>query len=78
MEKQLPFAQALKQKLKGTWDSPCVEVCSYKMGHPFCRACGLTRPEKKGWSRLDEGQKQLLRGISAGRIRSSGGAKMAQ
>ncbi|MBX3721977.1 MAG: DUF1289 domain-containing protein [Turneriella sp.] len=78
MEKQLPLVQELKQKLKGTWDSPCIEVCSYKLGHPCCRACGLTRTEKKSWSKLNEGQKQAIRGISAGRITALSAAKMAQ
>ncbi len=70
MEKQLSLAHTLKQKLKGTWDSPCIEVCSYKMGHPFCRACGLTRSEKKAWPGLPTEQKTSVRNGSLQRIKT--------
>lgn len=70
MEKKLSFAQELKQKLKGTWDSPCIEVCSYKMGHPFCRACGMLRAEKKAWHAMNSIEKADARATADNRMRT--------
>jgi predicted Fe-S protein YdhL (DUF1289 family) len=70
MEKHISFAQELKQKLKGTWDSPCIEVCSYRMGHPFCSACGLTRVEKKSWPGSTADQKGAICDAADQRIKT--------
>lgn len=40
-----------KQKVKGTWDSPCLSICNY-MGENFqCPTCGLLKEEKVEWVR---------------------------
>lgn len=70
MAKQLPLVKELKQKLKGTWDSPCIEVCTYKAGHPHCRACGMTRAEKKTWPRTPSAEKTAVAASAAERIKT--------
>jgi predicted Fe-S protein YdhL (DUF1289 family) len=58
--KKLSFRKKWKQILKGIFDSPCVEVCTYKKGDSYCKACGLSRIEKKSWKNSNKIQKQSI------------------
>ncbi len=61
-------ARLLKRKLKGTADSPCMDICTYKQGHIICRACGMMRADKKSWKRLSESEKTDLRQLAQERL----------
>lgn len=51
----------MKQFLKGILSSPCIEICTYKKGDLFCKACGLTRIEKKSWKNMNSiSRKEIL------------------
>ena len=58
--KKLSFGKKWKQLLKGIFDSPCIEVCTYKQGDTYCKACGLTRLEKKSWKNSTKTQKESI------------------
>lgn len=38
-----------KQKLKGTFDSPCMSICDYDGAYEQCQTCFLRKDEKKLW-----------------------------
>ncbi|MEE3079773.1 MAG: hypothetical protein VX341_10590 [Bdellovibrionota bacterium] len=49
-----------KQKMKGTYDSPCMSVCDYE-GECFeCQTCGMRKDEKQLWKISDQSQKSQL------------------
>jgi len=60
MTKNLALTKQLKQRLKGTHDSPCLSICTHKQGDLICQACGMLREEKKGWKRKSEGDKNSI------------------
>jgi predicted Fe-S protein YdhL (DUF1289 family) len=41
-------------------DSPCIRVCVIEPRSGYCRGCKRTLPEIAGWSRLDDGRKQVV------------------
>lgn len=51
----------IRQRIKGTHDSPCLSACTHKRGDVICGSCGMLREDKKGWKRRDESQKQIIR-----------------
>ena len=61
MGKKLPLNKRLKQRLKGTHDSPCLSICTHKQGDLVCKACGMIREEKKGWKQRAEQEKIDIR-----------------
>lgn len=67
-------AKLLKRKLKGTADSPCVDICTYKQGDRICRACGMMREEKKSWTRLAKQEKANLRQRAQQRLAKQAGS----
>lgn len=42
-----------KQKLKGTYDSPCLSVCDYDELTSKCQTCGMLKTEKTAWKQGD-------------------------
>jgi len=68
MTKNLALTKQLKQRLKGTHDSPCLSICTHKQGDLICQACGMFREEKKGWKRKSEGDKNSIRENAAARF----------
>ncbi|MDX1958331.1 MAG: DUF1289 domain-containing protein [Leptospiraceae bacterium] len=69
--KDLPVSKKVKQIIKGIWDSPCIEVCTYKKGDSYCKACGLTRIEKKTWKYFSIEDKEKIKIISTHRMNES-------
>ncbi|MCB0420366.1 MAG: DUF1289 domain-containing protein [Bdellovibrionales bacterium] len=49
-----------KQKLKGTYDSPCMSICDYDEKTTICQTCGMSSEEKKTWKVADSLQKQEI------------------
>jgi len=37
----------------GKVPSPCIDVCKYKLKGGHCIGCGMTKPQKKTFKRLD-------------------------
>jgi predicted amidohydrolase len=56
--KNLSNRLALKQKLKGSYDSPCQSICNYK--GTTCQTCFLDKEEKKNWSKLENKEKEKI------------------
>ena len=56
-----------KQKLKGTYDSPCMSVCNYSGPNDECQTCGMYKAEKQEWKKGDEIVKASIRLMIAGR-----------
>jgi predicted Fe-S protein YdhL (DUF1289 family) len=65
MKHTLSFDKRIKQRFKGTHDSPCLSVCTHKQGDIICKACGMTRSEKKGWKRHTPQEKAVIRDQAA-------------
>jgi len=40
--------------------SPCVEVCSFDGKTGWCRACGRTKPECRGWKKAQPHQQRKI------------------
>jgi hypothetical protein len=38
--------------------SPCIDVCKYKMKGGYCIGCGMTKPQKSEWKKLDGKKKK--------------------
>ncbi len=68
MSKNLAISKQIKQRLKGTHDSPCLSICNHKQGDRVCQACGMVREEKKGWKRRSEEEKNHIRLQAAARF----------
>ena len=68
MEKDLTLDKRIKQRFKGTHDSPCLSNCSHKQGDVVCNSCGMLREEKKGWKRRSEQEKSHIRLRAAARF----------
>lgn len=68
MSKRIPLNKRIKQRFKGTHDSPCLSVCTHKQGDVVCKACGMIREEKKGWKRRSEAEKNEVRIKAAARF----------
>ena len=68
MSKNLALTKQLKQRLKGTHDSPCLSICTHKQGDLICQACGMLREEKKGWKRRGSENKDAIRIKAIARI----------
>lgn len=49
-----------KQKIKGTYDSPCMSICNYDEESTICQTCGIKREEKQTWKVADATGKQLI------------------
>ena len=49
-----------KQKMKGTYDSPCMSVCDYEGEYLECQTCGMRKDEKQLWKISDQSQKSQL------------------
>ena len=45
----LPKEVIKKQKLKGTYDSPCMSVCNYSGPDQMCQTCFMLKSEKQTW-----------------------------
>jgi predicted Fe-S protein YdhL (DUF1289 family) len=39
----------LKQKMKGTYDSPCLSICDYDAETSECQTCFMLKEEKTCW-----------------------------
>jgi len=61
MTKNIAISKQIKQRLKGTHDSPCLSICTHKQGDRVCQACGMVREEKKGWKKRSEQEKFHIR-----------------
>lgn len=48
-----------KQKLKGTFDSPCMSVCNYN-DSLLCQTCKMYKYEKQEWKVSDEKNKNKI------------------
>ena len=63
-EKELSPELVEKQKMKGTYDSPCLSVCNYEGVFHQCQTCFLRKAEKKLWKTGDEDMKSsILRAV---------------
>ncbi len=51
-----------KQKMKGTYDSPCMSVCNYAGEFEQCQTCGMRKSEKIEWKISDIKTKETLLG----------------
>ncbi len=49
-----------KQKLKGTYDSPCMSVCDYAGPEQQCLTCGMRKEEKARWKVASSCEKKEL------------------
>lgn len=49
-----------KQKIKGIFDSPCVDVCNFKNKEKRCQTCGLLHLEKKTWRYYSDLEKKKI------------------
>ncbi len=49
-----------KQKIKGTFDSPCMSICNYDSATSVCQTCGLMKEEKKLWKVSDDSVKEKI------------------
>lgn len=49
-----------RQKLKGTYDSPCMSVCNYEGPENICQTCKMKKEEKIKWISADSEQKEEL------------------
>lgn len=49
-----------KQKMKGTYDSPCMSVCDYEGEYFECQTCGMRKDEKQHWKVSDDKKKSEL------------------
>ena len=51
----------LKQKMKGTYDSPCLSVCNYDSLTSECQTCFMLKEEKTCWKiPADVAQKAII------------------
>jgi predicted Fe-S protein YdhL (DUF1289 family) len=48
-DKKLDEELIAKQKMKGTYDSPCMSICDYDGSFEECQTCFLRKEEKKLW-----------------------------
>lgn len=58
-----------KQKLKGTFDSPCMSICDYNQETNICQTCGLMKEEKKLWKVSDDVAKDQIANAVINRIK---------
>ncbi len=49
-----------KQKLKGTYDSPCMSICDYEGEQLQCQTCGMQKAEKASWKVADSSEKEAI------------------
>ncbi len=49
-----------KQRAKGIYDSPCMDLCNFRNEKKQCNACGLLRSEKKGWKNFSVTKKKEI------------------
>ena len=59
-DKNLSPKVAEKQKLKGTYDSPCHSVCNYEGLFKECGTCHMRKSEKNLWKTGDPLMKQTI------------------
>ncbi|GBF49967.1 hypothetical protein LPTSP4_14880 [Leptospira ryugenii] len=65
-----PFVE-WKQKLKGIYDSPCIDACDFKNENKQCPNCGLLRFEKKEWKYYSPEEKSKVIDLCAFRRKNS-------
>ena len=53
VKSQLSFKTRFKQKLKGTFDSPCMSVCNFGKESSICSTCQLKKYEKQQWRQAE-------------------------
>tara|TARA_B110000908_G_C10034830_1_gene349085 strand:- start:37 stop:267 length:231 start_codon:yes stop_codon:yes gene_type:complete len=64
-EKNLSEELTAKQKMKGTYDSPCLSICDYDEEFEQCQTCFMKKEEKKLWKFSgDEVKKGILEGLA--------------
>ncbi len=49
-----------KQKMKGTYDSPCMSICDYEGEFFECQTCGMRKEEKQLWKIASQDKKDIL------------------
>lgn len=49
-----------KQKIKGTYDSPCMSICNYSGELDQCGTCSMLKDEKRSWKAADKVQKESI------------------
>ncbi len=69
-DKPISARKKLQQRVKGTHDSPCLSICTHKLGHVVCSACGMLKEEKKGWRRRGDVEKAFIRQEAKTRLQS--------
>ena len=64
-DKNLSKALIKKQKEKGTYDSPCMSICSYDGLFKQCQICQMRKAEKNIWKTGNQDMKEtILRSLS--------------
>ncbi len=49
-----------KQKMKGTYDSPCMSICDYEGEFFECQTCGMRKKEKQRWKVAKPLEKDII------------------
>ena len=56
----LPAELVEIQKIKGTYDSPCISVCNYAGENEQCQTCSMLKKEKTLRKEWDQAMKDII------------------
>lgn len=64
----MSLKKQMQQRLKGTYDSPCVSICDFDPTSLQCLTCKLLKSEKRSWIKADKKVKSQIKRAVINRV----------